>query len=204
MINRHYCTLLHQYHLSCTIGYVPKKIFFVYYCKMFRTKLLSRIIKFKSEWQRYSDTIFTVTYSIKLINYDFVEGKTLQSRVTLETLSLAVTLGFFFCAVSQTLGSYLSISPMLLVSVLAVLAATLFPKTVGKVSASGGVIGVLIMQVMDIVLCGVFSCVVLCCDILCGPPSLFIISFFVLYFLLSVSPSHSCKYFFYPSFSYLI
>ena len=122
---------------------------------MFRTKLLSRIIKFKSEWQRYSDTIFTLTYSIKLINYDFVEGKTLQSRVTLETLSLAVTLGFFFCAVSQTLGSYLSISPMLLVSVLAVLAATLFPKTVGKVSASGGVIGVLIMQVMDIVLCGV-------------------------------------------------
>ena len=84
----------------------------------------------------------------------------MQSRVTLETLSLAVTLGFFFCAVSQTLGSYLSISPMLLVSVLAVLAATLFPKTVGKVSASGGVIGVLIMQVMDIVRCGVFSCVV--------------------------------------------
>ena len=87
----------------------------------------------------------------------------MQSRVTLETLSLAVTLGFFFCAVSQTLGSYLSISPMLLVSVLAVLAATLFPKTVGKVSASGGVIGVLIMQVMDIVLCGgvILFCVVL-------------------------------------------
>ena len=132
---------------------------------MFRTKLLSRIIKFKSEWQRYSDTIFTLIYSIKLINYDFVEGKTLQSRVTLETLSLAVTLGFFFCAVSQTLGSYLSISPMLLVSVLAVLAATLFPKTVGKVSASGGVIGVLIMQVMDIVLCGgvILCCIVISC-----------------------------------------
>ena len=111
----------------------------------------------------------------------FAEGKTLQSRVTLETLSLAVTLGFFFCAVSQTLGSYLSISPMLLVSVLAVLAATLFPRTVGTVSASGGVIGVLIMQVMDVVstkvvCCGVLSCVcdfvlvwfvVLFCVVLC-------------------------------------
>jgi hypothetical protein len=40
---------------------------------------------------------------------------------------------------------------MLLVSTFAVMAATLFPKAMGSISASGGIIGVLAMQVLYIV-----------------------------------------------------
>lgn len=71
----------------------------------------------------------------------------MKSEVTLRTLSIAITLGLTLCALSQTIGTMISISPMLLVSVFAVVIATLFPKAVGTVSASGGVVGVLAMQV---------------------------------------------------------
>jgi uncharacterized membrane protein len=72
--------------------------------------------------------------------------KRISSKVTLKTISIALSLGFILCAISQSVGTFFSIPPMLLVSFFAVLVATLFPKYVGSVSASGGVIGVLFMQ----------------------------------------------------------
>ena len=62
-------------------------------------------------------------------------------------MSVALTWGFLICAVSQSVGTMLSISPMLFASAFAVFAATAFPKAMGTLSAAGGVIGVLAMQV---------------------------------------------------------
>lgn len=66
-------------------------------------------------------------------------------------MSIAMAVGLLFCAVSQTVGNIFSVSPMLLVSAFALIAATLFPKAMGSISASGGMIGVLAMQVLYIV-----------------------------------------------------
>lgn len=79
------------------------------------------------------------------------DPKKLLSEVNLSTMSIAVAVGLLFCAISQTVGTMFSISPMLLVSTFAVMAATLFPKAMGSISASGGIIGVLAMQVPYIV-----------------------------------------------------
>lgn len=76
-----------------------------------------------------------------------VEGLQPRSEVNLRTMSIAVAAGFIFCAVAESLGKKFSVSPMLLVSTFAVMAATLFPKAMGAISASGGIIGVLAMQV---------------------------------------------------------
>ena len=76
-----------------------------------------------------------------------LEEKQPKSEVNLRTMSTAVAAGFIFCAVSETVGKKYSVSPMLLVSTFAVMAATLFPKAMGAISASGGIIGVLAMQV---------------------------------------------------------
>lgn len=72
------------------------------------------------------------------------------AEINLATMSIAVAVGLLFCAVSQTVGNMFSVSPMLLVSTFAVMAATLFPKAMGSISASGGIIGVLAMQVVYI------------------------------------------------------
>ena len=76
-----------------------------------------------------------------------LDEKLTKSEVNLRTMSIAVAAGLIFCAVSETVGKKYSVSPMLLVSTFAVMAATLFPKAMGAISASGGIIGVLAMQV---------------------------------------------------------
>ena len=69
-----------------------------------------------------------------------------SGAINVRTLSAAIALGFVLCAVSESIGKLLSISPMLLVSGTAVAAATLFPRTVGTVSTAGGAVGILLMQ----------------------------------------------------------
>ena len=86
---------------------------------------------------------------LKLKHPIILEGMQPRSEVNLRTMSIAVAAGLIFCAVAETLGRKLFVSPMLLVSTLAVMAATLFPKAMGAISASGGIIGVLAMQVND-------------------------------------------------------
>ena len=80
-------------------------------------------------------------------SFMILEEKQTISEVNLRTMSIAVAAGLIFCAVSETVGRKYSVSPMLLVSTFAVMAATLFPKAMGAISASGGIIGVLAMQV---------------------------------------------------------
>lgn len=76
-------------------------------------------------------------------------------------MSMALTWGFLICAVSQTVGTMLSVSPMLFASAFAVVAATVFPKAMGNLSAAGGVIGVLAMQVSACLRVSVLFCIVL-------------------------------------------
>lgn len=61
-------------------------------------------------------------------------------------LSTALSVGLVLCALSQGIGAVVGVSPMLLVSLLAVAAATLFPVPMGKVAKAGGVLGVILMQ----------------------------------------------------------
>lgn len=74
------------------------------------------------------------------------DNRSIPSEVNLRSLSVAISLGLILCATSQGLSTILKVNPILLVSSLAVVVATAFPKAVGTVSASGGVIGVLFMQ----------------------------------------------------------
>jgi len=68
------------------------------------------------------------------------------SGLGLLRLMSALSVGLVLCTLSQFLGSATGTSPMLLVSLLAVLAATAFPATMGKISKAGGVLGVIAMQ----------------------------------------------------------
>ena len=68
------------------------------------------------------------------------------SGLGLLRLMSALSVGLVLCTLSQLLGSAIGTSPMLLVSLLAVLTATAFPATMGKISKAGGVLGVIAMQ----------------------------------------------------------
>lgn len=62
-------------------------------------------------------------------------------------LMAALSVGLVLCTLSQALAAQLGgTSPLLLVSLLAVIVATLFPASMGRVSKAGGVLGVLCMQ----------------------------------------------------------
>ena len=91
--------------------------------------------------------IFSNSPKLKLRYIFILEAMQPRSEVNLRTMSIAVAAGLIFCAVAETVGKKFSVSPMLLVSTFAVMAATLFPKAMGAISASGGIIGVLAMQV---------------------------------------------------------
>jgi uncharacterized membrane protein len=87
-----------------------------------------------------------VNISIEATLGDDVLDEPSSGAINVRTLSAAIALGFVLCAVSDSVGRALSISPMLLVSGTAVAAATLFPRAVGTVSTAGGAIGILLMQ----------------------------------------------------------
>ena len=62
-------------------------------------------------------------------------------------LMAALSVGLVLCTLSQALAAQLGgTSPLLLVSLLAVIVATLFPASMGRVSKAGGVLGVVCMQ----------------------------------------------------------
>ena len=70
-----------------------------------------------------------------------------RSDITLTSLSQAISLALLLYTLSIGISTKINASPMIVVSLLTVLVATLFPQQVGSISRSGGIIGVLIMQV---------------------------------------------------------
>ena len=74
--------------------------------------------------------------------------RSMQARdgVGLLRMMAALSVGLVLYTLSQEVGRMLNMSPMLLVSLLAVVAATLFPGSMGRVSRAGGLLGVMFMQ----------------------------------------------------------
>jgi uncharacterized membrane protein len=66
--------------------------------------------------------------------------------ITLQSLSSALCISLIMCALAEALSFLTKGSFMLYVSLITVLGATIFPKTIGSSSESGGILGVLLMQ----------------------------------------------------------
>jgi len=66
--------------------------------------------------------------------------------ITLQSLSSALCISLIMCALAEALSFVTKGSFMLYVSLITVLGATIFPKTIGSSSESGGILGVLLMQ----------------------------------------------------------
>ena len=95
-----------------------------------------------------NSVIFTnhTNNSIEIINEDNIMSK--SNDINLLTLSSALSLGILLYSLSYFISILLpfELSPVLLVSLFAVIVATSFPKTISKISHAGGIIGVLLMQ----------------------------------------------------------
>lgn len=69
-----------------------------------------------------------------------------SNEVTLPTISSAISIALALYSISEIVGKLTGLSPLVAVSLLTVLTATVFPRTMGSASRAGGVVGVLIMQ----------------------------------------------------------
>ena len=70
-----------------------------------------------------------------------------ENDINLNSISSALTVSLIICTVSNYLSSVTSISSMILISGITVCSATLFPTLFGSLTKSGGILGVLFMQV---------------------------------------------------------
>lgn len=70
-----------------------------------------------------------------------------DDKITLEKLLVALSLSFVICTLSQALAYQFEASAILISSVLAVALATLLPSVTYPIANSGGVLGVIFMQV---------------------------------------------------------
>lgn len=68
------------------------------------------------------------------------------TQVSLESISMTLSLAFVLYSFSYFVGMFTSMSPLLLVSLLVVALATGFPKAMGSLARPGGILGVLFMQ----------------------------------------------------------
>lgn len=67
--------------------------------------------------------------------------------ISLLSLSGSLSIAMILCSLSELVGMIFGVSPLVVVSLLTVVAATSFPVTIGSFSPAGGALGVLIMQV---------------------------------------------------------